>query len=46
MPGRGRKFEAGHKKAPEKVLFYAFFNKLALLLQFFLSEEIGKQCGA
>lgn len=43
MPG-GRKFEAGHKKAP-KGAFYAFY-KLALLLQFFLSEEIGKQCSA
>lgn len=44
MP-EGRKFEAGYKKAPEKVLL-RIFNKLALLLQFFLSEEIGKQCGA
>ena len=45
MPG-GRKFEAGHKKAPKGAAFLRIFNKLALLLQFFLSEEIGKQCGA
>lgn len=44
MP-EGRKFEAGHKKHL-KGAFLRIFNKLALLLQFFLSEEIGKQCGA
>ncbi len=37
------------KQATKKHLkrcFFTHFNKLALLLQFFLSEEIGKQCGA
>ncbi|STT65914.1 Uncharacterised protein [Klebsiella pneumoniae subsp. rhinoscleromatis] len=44
----GENFDVRHKKAPEKVLFYTLFiiYKLALLLQLFLSEEIGEQRGA
>lgn len=44
MPG-GVKFDVCHKKHLKRCFLHDI-NKLALLLQFFLSEEIGKQCGA
>ncbi|VED06139.1 Uncharacterised protein [Escherichia coli] len=45
MPGGAKSLKQATKKHL-KGAFLRIFNKLALLLQFFLSEEIGKQCGA
>ncbi len=45
MPG-GVKVWCAPQKSTWKGAFLHDINKLALLLQFFLGEEIGKQCGA
>ncbi len=45
MPGRGKTLTCATKKHPKRCFLHIIY-KLALLLQLFLSEEIGEQRGA
>ena len=42
MPGRGKTFEANHKKHLKKVLLHVI-NDAGITLQFFSGEEIGNK---